>query len=120
MQCWLLNTGWTGGKYGDGHRMPIKATRALLNAALEGKLDDVEYRKDANFGFDVPVSVPALAEQGIDQSILDPRSTWADKDAYDATAHKLVELFVNNFKPFADHVDQGVRDAAPQPATQAA
>ena len=120
VQCWLLNTGWTGGKYGDGHRMPIKATRALLNAALEGKLDDVEYRKDPNFGFDVPVSVPALAEQGIDQSILDPRSTWADKDAYDATAHKLVELFVNNFKPFADHVDQGVRDAAPQPATQAA
>ncbi|MBB3033320.1 phosphoenolpyruvate carboxykinase [Alteriqipengyuania lutimaris] len=120
VQCWLLNTGWTGGKYGTGHRMPIKATRALLNAALEGKLDDVEYRKDPNFGFDVPVSVPALAEKGIEQTILDPRSTWSDKDAYDATAHKLVQLFVDNFKPFADHVDQGVRDAAPQPATQAA
>ena len=120
VQCWLLNTGWTGGKYGTGHRMPIMATRALLNAALEGKLDDVEYRKDPNFGFDVPVSVPALAEQGIDQSILDPRSTWDDKDAYDATAHKLVQLFVDNFKPFADHVDQGVRDAAPQQTTQAA
>jgi len=118
VQCWLLNTGWTGGKYGVGSRMPIKATRALLNAALEGKLDDVEYRKDANFGFDVPVSVPALAEKGIDQTILDPRSTWADKDEYDATAEKLVQLFVNNFEPFAAHVDQGVRDAAPQPARQ--
>ncbi|WP_226664281.1 phosphoenolpyruvate carboxykinase [Alteriqipengyuania lutimaris] len=120
VQCWLLNTGWTGGKYGVGSRMPIKATRALLNAALEGKLDDVEYRKDANFGFDVPVSVPALAEKGIDQTILDPRSTWADKDEYDATAEKLVQLFVNNFQPFAAHVDQGVRDAAPQPARQVA
>ena len=69
--------------------------RALLNAALEGKLDDVEYRKDANFGFDVPVSVPALAEKGIDQTILDPRSTWADKDEYDATAEKLVQAVVN-------------------------
>ncbi|MEO1968327.1 MAG: phosphoenolpyruvate carboxykinase [Sphingomonadaceae bacterium] len=116
VQCWLLNTGWTGGKYGVGSRMPIKATRALLNAALEGRLDTVEFRKDPNFGFEVPVSVPALAEAGIDQTILDPRNTWADKDEYDTTAHKLVQLFVDNFEPFAAHVDQGVRDAAPQAA----
>src|SRR5690606_17437506 len=58
VQCWLLNTGWTGGKYGTGSRMPIKATRALLNAALDGSLNDAEFRKDPNFGFDVPVSVP--------------------------------------------------------------
>ncbi|MFB0613230.1 phosphoenolpyruvate carboxykinase [Aurantiacibacter poecillastricola] len=116
VQCWLLNTGWTGGKYGVGNRMPIKATRALLNAALNGDLDDVEYRKDANFGFDVPVQVPALEAAGIDQTILDPRSTWADKDEYDRTAHKLVDLFVNNFEPFAAHVDEGVRKAAPQAA----
>ena len=116
VQCWLLNTGWTGGKYGVGSRMPIKATRALLNAALEGKLDDVTFRKDPNFGFEVPVSVPALAEAGIDQTILDPRSTWSDQDEYDATAQKLVQLFVDNFEPFAAHVDQGVRDAAPQAA----
>ena len=116
--CWLVNTGWTGGKYGTGSRMPIKATRALLNAALDGDLADVEYRKDPNFGFDVPVSVPALEKAGIDQSILDPRTTWADGDEYDATADKLVKLFVNNFEPFAAHVDQGVRDAAPQPARQ--
>ena len=116
VQCWLLNTGWTGGKYGVGKRMPIKATRALLNAALNGKLDDVEFRKDPNFGFDVPVSVPALAEQGIDQTILDPRATWADKGAYDASAAKLVQLFVDNFAQFEAHVDEGVRQAAPQAA----
>ncbi|MBD58904.1 MAG: phosphoenolpyruvate carboxykinase (ATP), partial [Citromicrobium sp.] len=115
VQCWLVNTGWTGGKYGVGHRMPIKATRALLNAALDGSLNQAEFRKDENFGFEVPVSVP-----GVDSAILDPRSTWDDAEEYDATARKLVELFVNNFEPFAPHVDQGVRDAAPQPATQAA
>jgi len=113
VQCWLLNTGWTGGKYGVGNRMPIKATRALLNAALDGKMDDVEFRKDPNFGFDVPVSVPALAEAGIDQSILDPRSTWEDKGEYDATAQKLVQLFIDNFAEFEAHVDEGVRKAAP-------
>ncbi|MBX7492439.1 phosphoenolpyruvate carboxykinase [Qipengyuania sp. 1NDW9] len=110
-QCWLVNTGWTGGKYGTGHRMPIKATRALLNAALDGSLNDAEFRKDPNFGFEVPVSVP-----GVDSTILDPRATWADKDEYDRTAHKLVQLFVDNFEPFAAHVDQGVRDAAPEAA----
>ncbi|AKM07292.1 phosphoenolpyruvate carboxykinase [Pelagerythrobacter marensis] len=108
VQCWLVNTGWTGGKYGVGQRMPIKATRALLNAALDGTLANAEFRRDPNFGFDVPVSVP-----GVDDGILNPRSTWADKDEYDRTAGKLVQLFIDNFAPFADHVDQGVRDAAP-------
>ncbi|MBU1254378.1 MAG: phosphoenolpyruvate carboxykinase (ATP), partial [Alphaproteobacteria bacterium] len=112
-QCWLVNTGWTGGKYGTGKRMPIKATRALLNAALDGSLNDAEFRKDPNFGFEVPVSVPALDEAGLDSAILDPRTTWDDKDEYDRTAQKLVRLFVDNFEPFAEHVDQGVRDAAP-------
>ena len=68
VDCWLVNTGWTGGKYGVGKRMPIKATRALLNAALDGSLNNVEFRKDPNFGFDVPVAVP-----GVDSAILDPR-----------------------------------------------
>jgi phosphoenolpyruvate carboxykinase (ATP) len=116
VQCWLVNTGWTGGKYGTGSRMPIKATRALLNAALDGKMDGVEFRKDPNFGFEVPVSVPALAEAGIGQTILDPRATWADKDEYDRTAQKLVQLFVDNFARFEAHVDEGVRQAAPQAA----
>ena len=111
VQCWLVNTGWTGGKYGTGSRMPIKATRALLNAALDGSLNEAEFRKDPNFGFEVPVSVP-----GVDSEILDPRSTWDDKEEYDRTATKLVQLFVDNFEPFAAHVDQGVRDAAPAAA----
>lgn len=115
-QCWLVNTGWTGGKYGTGKRMPIKATRALLNAALDGSLNDAEFRKDPNFGFEVPVAVPALDDAGLDSAILDPRTTWDDKDEYDRTAQKLVRLFVDNFEPFAEHVDQGVRDAAPAAA----
>ena len=108
VSCWLVNTGWTGGKYGVGKRMPIKETRALLNAALDGSLNDAEFHKDPNFGFDVPVAVP-----GVDTSILDPRSTWADKDEYDATAAKLVQLFVDNFAQFEDHVDESVKQAAP-------
>jgi phosphoenolpyruvate carboxykinase (ATP) len=109
VDCWLVNTGWTGGKYGTGKRMPIKETRALLNAALDGSLKNVEFRKDPNFGFDVPVDVP-----GVDSSILDPRSTWADKEDYDRTAAKLVDLFVENFTEFAEHVEEGVRQAGPQ------
>jgi phosphoenolpyruvate carboxykinase (ATP) len=109
VHCWLVNTGWTGGKYGVGSRMPIKATRALLNAALDGVLHEAEYRKDPNFGFDVPVSVP-----GVDPAILNPRETWADRHDYDATAARLVDLFNTNFARFADHVDAGVRAAAPQ------
>jgi len=113
VDCWLVNTGWTGGKYGVGKRMPIKATRALLNAALDGSLNDAEFRTDPNFGFEVPVAVP-----GVDSAILDPRETWANKAEYDATAAKLVDLFVENFAQFADHVDEGVRQSAPRtPAT---
>jgi phosphoenolpyruvate carboxykinase (ATP) len=111
VSCWLVNTGWTGGKYGVGKRMPIKATRALLNAALDGSLNDAEFRKDPYFGFDVPVGVP-----GVDSSILNPRQTWADKAEYDSTAKKLVGLFIDNFAKFETHVDQSVKEAAPTAA----
>jgi len=111
VDCWLVNTGWTGGQYGVGHRMPIKVTRALLNAALDGSLKNVEFRTDPNFGFQVPVSVP-----GVDANILNPRETWADKDAYDRQAKKLVQMFIDNFAQFAEHVDEGVRQAAPTAA----
>lgn len=111
VDCWLVNTGWTGGKYGVGHRMPIKATRALLNAALDGSLNDAEFVVDANFGFKVPLSVA-----GVDSRILQPRDTWADKADYDATAQKLVGQFIENFAEFAEHVDEGVRQAAPKAA----
>jgi phosphoenolpyruvate carboxykinase (ATP) len=106
--CWLVNTGWTGGAYGTGSRMPIKATRALLTAALSGTLNQAVFRRDANFGFEVPVSV-----DGVSTRILDPRSTWIDGGAYDAQARKLVDMFVANFTKFETHVDGGVRDAAP-------
>src|SRR3546814_6009598 len=89
----------------DGiERMPIKATRALLNAALDGSLNDAEFRKDPNFGFEFPVAVP-----GVDSAILDPRNAWADKAAYDRTAQTLVQQFIDNFAEFAEHVDEGVR-----------
>jgi phosphoenolpyruvate carboxykinase (ATP) len=108
VDCWLVNTGWTGGKYGVGKRMPIQATRALLNAALDGSLKNAEFRKDPNFGFDVPVELPGVT------NILDPRSTWDDTAEYDRTAAKLVDLFIENFAQFADQVDEGVRQAAPK------
>ncbi|HFE37376.1 MAG TPA: phosphoenolpyruvate carboxykinase [Gammaproteobacteria bacterium] len=106
--CWLVNTGWTGGAYGEGHRMPIKATRTMLNAALDGSLNDAEFRIDKNFGFQVPVTVP-----GIDDKLFDPRSTWANGDAYDAQAAKLVNMFIDNFAKFENRVDEDVRNAAP-------
>lgn len=111
--CWLVNTGWTGGMatMPGVNRMPIKATRALLNAALDGSLNDVTFRKDPNFGFEVPVSVP-----GVDSKLLDPRAAWADPQAYDTTAKKLVSEFIENFAQFTDHVDEGVRQSAPTAA----
>jgi phosphoenolpyruvate carboxykinase (ATP) len=109
VDCWLVNTGWTGGAYGTGKRMPIKATRALLAAALDGSLKDAQFRTDANFGFEVPVAVP-----GVDGSILDPRATWADQQAYDRQAKKLVGMFIDNFGKFETHVDASVRGAAPR------
>lgn len=108
VDCWLVNTGWTGGAYGTGKRMPIKATRALLSAALDGSLKQAEFRTDATFGFEVPVALP-----GIDGSILDPRATWADKAAYDRQAAKLVGMFIDNFGKFESHVDALVLSAAP-------
>lgn len=82
--AWLVNTGWTGGPYGVGHRMPIAATRSIVHAALEGTLDGVETRTDPNFGFEVPTAVP-----GVDAALLDPRSTWSDGAEYDAKAAEL-------------------------------
>jgi len=111
VDCWLVNTGWTGGIFGVGKRMPIRVTRALLNAALDGSLNHAPFRTDPNFGFQVPITVP-----GVDMLILNPRDTWADTAAYDAKAATLVKLFIDNFAQFAEHVDVGVREAAPRAA----
>ncbi|MFV0245799.1 MAG: phosphoenolpyruvate carboxykinase [Qingshengfaniella sp.] len=105
--CWLVNTGWTGGKFGAGKRMPIKATRALLTAALDGSLNEASFRKDPNFGFEVPVEVP-----GVEAGLLDPRSTWADGAAYDAQAQKLVDMFAENFEQYVAHIDDDVKAVA--------
>jgi phosphoenolpyruvate carboxykinase (ATP) len=105
--CWLVNTGWTGGAYGEGERMPIRATRALLSAALEGRLATERFRTDPNFGFEVPVSVP-----GVDDRLLDPRATWADAGAYDAQARRLVGMFAENFAQYEPHVAEDVRACA--------
>jgi phosphoenolpyruvate carboxykinase (ATP) len=105
--CWLVNTGWTGGAYGVGRRMPIKATRALLAAALDGSLNTVDFRRDRVFGFEVPIEVP-----GVDSALLDPRFTWADPDAYDAQAAKLVAMFQKNFAQYVPHIDADVKAAA--------
>jgi phosphoenolpyruvate carboxykinase (ATP) len=106
-ECWLVNTGWTGGAYGTGSRMPIKATRALLTAALDGSLRQAEFRRDPHFGFDVPVAVA-----GVPDVLLDPRRTWDDPDAYDAQAAKLVAMFAENFAQYVPHIDDEVKQAA--------
>jgi phosphoenolpyruvate carboxykinase (ATP) len=105
--CWLVNTGWTGGAYGTGRRMPIAATRRLLSAALDGSLATGSFRKDLHFGFDVPVALV-----GVEPRLLDPRQTWADPAAYDAAARRLVGMFADNFAKFVPYIDDEVRAAA--------
>jgi phosphoenolpyruvate carboxykinase (ATP) len=109
VDCWLVNTGWTGGKFGVGRRMPIRVTRRLLTAALDGSLNRADFRRDPYFGFAVPTSVP-----GVEPHILYPVKTWQDKAAFAETAKRLVDMFKENFKRFEDHVDADVRAAAPQ------
>ncbi|WP_342359472.1 phosphoenolpyruvate carboxykinase [Terrarubrum flagellatum] len=108
VDCWLVNTGWTGGKYGVGRRMPIRVTRRLLTAALDGSLNRADFRRDPYFGFAVPTSVP-----GVEPHILYPVKTWASKAEFADTAKKLVDMFRANFKKFESHVDEAVKAAAP-------
>ena len=105
--CWLVNTGWTGGKYGVGQRMPIKYTRAMLDAALNGDLDEVEYYKDDNFGLMVPLKCPQVPDQ-----ILKPESSWGDKGLYNKSAKEVARLFEQNFIQFKDFVDNNVLEIA--------
>jgi phosphoenolpyruvate carboxykinase (ATP) len=105
-RVWLLNTGWTGGPYGTGSRMSIDHTRAMLRAALSGKLDGVEMREDPVFGLRIPASCP-----GVPSKVLDPRSTWKDRAAYDETARKLAGMFDENFSQYAGEAGPQVRAA---------
>ncbi len=109
VSVWLVNTGWTGGPFGVGHRMPITATRGLLHAALSGALDTTAMRVDPVFGFEVPTHVP-----GVDEQLLDPRSTWSDRDAYDAKARELAGLFRANFETFAAEAGEAISAAGPR------
>lgn len=109
-RVWLVNTGWTGGPYGEGKRMKLPYTRAMINAALDGKLDDVAYVSEPVFGLQVPTHV-----EGVPDEVLNPRSTWADPAAYDAQARKLAGMFVKNFQQFADQTPAEILAAAPNP-----
>ena len=108
-RVWLVNTGWTGGPFGVGSRMKIAYTRAMITAALSGALDNVSYQRHPVFNLDMPTSCP-----GVDAEVLDPRSTWQDKAAYDAQAAKLAAMFVENFKTFTADVDPAVVAAGPK------
>src|SRR2546426_368453 len=109
VQCWLVNTGWTGGPYGAGQRMRLSHTRAMVRAALAGKLDRIATRPDPVFGLEVPLQVP-----GVPEEMLLPRSTWHDAAAYDAQATRLARMFRENFEQFQDQVHHAVRDAGPR------
>jgi phosphoenolpyruvate carboxykinase (ATP) len=111
VDCWLVNTGWTGGKFGVGRRMPIRVTRRLLTSALDGSLNRAEFRRDPYFGFAVPTSVP-----GVEPHILYPVKTWASKAEFAETAKRLVDMFRANFTKFDAHVDHDVKAAAPSSA----
>jgi phosphoenolpyruvate carboxykinase (ATP) len=106
---WLVNTGWTGGAYGVGHRISIQHTRAIVHAALEGKLDDGAFEEDPIFGVQIPTRVPDVPTE-----VLNPRNAWADKDAYDEAARGLARRFRKNFAQYADEVDPEIREAGPR------
>lgn len=109
--CWLVNTGWTGGPYGDGTRMKISYTRRMVDELLGGSLNDVAYETDPVFGLRIPKSCP-----GVPEEILNPRNTWKDTAAYDQQAKKLASMFQENFKQFADGVQDEVLAAGPKSA----
>lgn len=107
-QCWLVNTGWTGGPYGEGERMNLGYTRKMVHAILDGSLRDVETTPHTVFGIAVPREVP-----GVPSRVLDPRGTWRDPERYDEQAEKLAQMFKENFSKYADHVGEDVRGAGP-------
>jgi phosphoenolpyruvate carboxykinase (ATP) len=114
VDVWLVNTGWSGGPYGEGERMDIGYTRAMIRAALTGSLRTIATRHDDFFNLEVPTSCPEVPDE-----ILDPRRTWSDAAKYDAQAAKLAEMFRANFARFADQVPAEIAAAGPQPVHSA-
>lgn len=109
VNVWLVNTGWTGGPYGEGQRMDLPYTRAMVRAVMEEKLDEAIYQTDPMFGLQIPTSVP-----GVPEKVLIPRNTWADQVAYDAQAEKLAKLFIKNFEKFSEEVPEAVKESGPK------
>ena len=107
-RVWLVNTGWSGGAYGTGKRMKLGYTRAMVHAALDGKLDGGATKTDPVFGLSIPQAIP-----GVPSEVLDPRGTWSDVAAYDTQAHKLADMFRKNFEKFGS-VAEAIRSAGPQ------
>lgn len=112
VNVWLINTGWTGGPYGVGSRMDLPYTRAMINAAMEGKLDNVDYQADAIFGLEMPTTCPDVPSE-----LLNPRSTWSDANAYDEKANELANSFNKNFEKYADFANDEIKAAAPKVAS---
>jgi phosphoenolpyruvate carboxykinase (ATP) len=108
-KVWMVNTGWTGGPYGVGSRMKLAYTRRMIHAALNGELDDVPMVEEPYFGLMVPQHMPDVPDE-----VLNPRGTWADKDAYDAQAQRLVGMFKENFRQFEDLVSEEIKAAGPR------
>jgi phosphoenolpyruvate carboxykinase (ATP) len=109
VHVWMVNTGWTAGPYGVGHRMKLPYTRAMITAALEGKLDHVEYEQHPVFGMMMPKECPNVPAE-----ILNPRNTWQDKDQYDIKARDLAQQFIKNFEKYASGVNEETLAAAPK------
>ena len=113
--CWLINTGWTGGPYGQGHRIALEYTRKMVNAALYGKLEDVETQTDDIFNLRIPTEV-----EGVPPNVLFPRRTWNDSSAYDAQAQELAQMFADNFEKYADTAADEIKQAGPKAQKAAA
>ena len=108
VNVWLINTGWTGGPYGVGARMKLKYTRAMITAALDGKLKDMDFERHPIFGLDVPQSCPNVPDE-----VLNPRQTWKNKEAYDSQARQLAVSFKENFAQFEEYANEEILSGAP-------
>ena len=107
--CYLVNSGWAGGPYGEGERMSIKTTRTCIDTILDGSIEQAEFKQDPNFGFEVPVSL-----NGVSPEVLDIRSTWSSPEKYDQQANKLVQMYLENFKKYEGKGDSDYTTFGPQ------